>query len=79
MKYTVYITPWIESLQDAKVIAEVDTYDAAWRAIDDFLKENHFRKEKYCRFLLGKDAMFIDFGSWSTFAAISPVPKEVFG
>lgn len=80
MRYKVYITKSLESLEDSLHIATRSDYKDCWEAIDDFLKKEGIPKERYIRYLLDneKQTLFIDFGSWSTFAAISPIPKEIF-
>jgi hypothetical protein len=79
--YNVYFTHSLESItEDAVLIARRSTYKGCWQAIDEKLKENEIEREHYTRYLLdtNKDTLFIDYGSWSTFAAISPIPPEVF-
>ena len=80
MRYKVYITPSIESLDDSLHIATRSNYKDCWEAINDFLKKEGMSTERYVRYLLDneKQTVFIDFGSWSTFAAISPIPQEIF-
>lgn len=80
MRYKVYMTHSIESLEDSLLIATRSNYKDCWEAINDFLKKEEISKERYVRYLLDneKQTVFIDFGSWSTFAAISPIPQEIF-
>ena len=74
MKYKVYFSTSIEVLENLELLGEADTYKEACKIISDHTPEN-----PYWRLLLGTAATFIDFGSWSKFAAIVPaVPtKEI--
>ena len=80
MRYKVYITHSIESLDDSLLIAIRSNYKDCWEAINEFLKKEGISKERYIRYIPNdeKQTLFIDFGSWSTFAAISPIPQEIF-
>lgn len=81
MKHKVYLTHSISSLLDPELISEVETFNEAWCAIDDFLAKHKFHKERYCRYLLDPDTTFIDFGSYCSFIAITPpfTRSEMFG
>jgi hypothetical protein len=81
MKHSVYLSASIESLTKDKIfIGEAATADEMWRIVDKFLKENGFRKEKYCRYIMKEDVTFIDFGSWTRFIVVEPAftHKELF-
>lgn len=80
MKHRIYLLTSMENTGD-NFIGEAETADEMWRIVNKFLKENGFRKEKYCRYIMKEDITIIDFGSWTRFIGIEPAftHKELFG
>lgn len=77
-KYKVFLTNSIEALDGKELLGEADTYKEACKIIDEGVKAHDLHQEKYWRFLMGADATYIDFGSWSRFAAIvPPIPMDI--
>ena len=70
MGYKLFLTKSIDTLKDEVLIGEADSY----QEICSILKKNIKQAEenKYWRILFGEMATFIDYGSWSLFAAIVP-------
>ena len=75
-RYKVFLTSSIEHLKYEVLLGEAETYREACKLISDNVPDN-----KYWRFLMNDTGTFIDYGSWSRFAAIvPPVPmKEMLG
>ena len=81
-RYHVYLTSDIEKLSiDKQIIGIANSYQDACKVISSYLRDMDIDSDKYWRILMGSDATFIDFGSWSQFMAIvPPVPKsEIMG
>ena len=77
-KYIIYSTESIEVLQNAQEIGKANTYKEACIILDEYLKEIGRARDPYWRFIMNENATFIDYGSWSHFAAIvPPVPMKV--
>lgn len=70
MKYKVFLTDSIEVLKNEQLIGEAETYQEASQILKQ--AETRAAENKYWRLLLGETATFIDYGSWSQFAAIIP-------
>lgn len=71
-RYKIYQTTSIEALENKQIIGVANSYEEACKVIKDFLSVNNFHQEPYWRILLGDEATFIDYGSWSKFMAIVP-------
>ena len=71
-KYTVYITRGFCIAEDDLLIATAPSYQEACKRLSAWLKENTEYTDPYWRFILEADATYVDFGSWSRFAAIVP-------
>ena len=73
MRYQIFITPNIEeSLEGAQPIGAANSYLEVCKEINNYLSVINFHQEPYWRFLMEKEATFIDYGSWSKFIAIVP-------
>ena len=78
MKYKVFLTESLEYLKNEELIGDAKTFNEACRLLKNELFERDIPTEPYMRFLAAPNATFIDFGSWSRFAAIvPPVPMSV--
>lgn len=78
MKYKLFLSKSIEVLKEEELIGEANTYQGACKEISKQLKERGVHQEKYWRFLMNENATFIDFGSYSKYAAIvPPVPMGI--
>ena len=78
MKYKIFFTDSLEVLNNEELIGEANTFVEACK----ILKQDPIAAtNRYWRYLLGDIATFIDYGSYSRFAAIvPPVPtKELMG
>lgn len=69
-KYKVFSSKSIEVLADELFIGEADTYEEVCHIIRDYFKGAD--SNPYWRFCLNETATFVDYGSWSQFAAIVP-------
>ena len=80
-KYKIFLSDSIEVLKNEQLIGGANSYEEACQIIRDYLAVNQFYQEPYWRTLLGETATFIDYGSWSRFAAIVPPvnEKEIIG
>ena len=78
MKYKIFFTDSIEVLANEELIGEADTFVEACEILN---QDPVAATNRYWRYLLGDVATFIDYGSYSRFAAIvPPVPmKELMG
>lgn len=78
MKYKIFFTDSIEVLDNEELIGEANTFIEACEILkqDPVVATSH-----YWRYLLGDMATFIDYGSYSRFAAIVPPVsmKELMG
>lgn len=72
MKYKIFLTDSIEVLQNEELIGEASAYQEACDILSEKLHEKGIAEDPYWRLSLGQTATFIDFGSWSKFAAIVP-------
>ena len=72
MRYKIFLSDSIEVLSNEQFIAEANDIQDLLRAAWDYLDENEIDRDVYCRFVLGANVTFIDFGSWSKFLAIIP-------
>lgn len=81
MKHKIYLSDSIEVLSHEQLIGEANSYQEACRVIDGYLAINNFHQDPYWRIIMGDIATFIDYGSWSRFAAIVPPvnTKELIG
>ena len=78
--YKIYQTTSIEVLKNKQIIGVANSYQEACKVIQHFLVENNFPQDSYWRVLMGDEATFIDYGSWSKFMAIvPPVSREEMG
>ena len=78
-RYKIYLSDSIEQLENKRLIGEADSYQEACKILK---REEHLAATNpYWRLLLNDKATFIDFGSWSVFAAIVPPlsMKEITG
>ena len=71
-RYKIYQTSSLESLDDKRILGVANSYQEACKIIHNYLAVNDFHQEPYWRFLLGDEATFIDYGSWTKFIAIMP-------
>lgn len=71
-KYQVFLSKSIETFDPSTCIGNAVSYQDACQQIDEYLNFHKIRQDSNWRVLLAKEATFIDFGSWSTFAAIVP-------
>jgi hypothetical protein len=78
-KHQIYLSDSIYSLVNKEIIGEADTYKEACAVIKEGLAQKGLEQEPYWRIVLDPEVTFIDFGSWSKFAAIVPAidPKEM--
>ena len=78
-KYTVYLSDSIYSLVNKEILGLADNFQEACKVITEGLKVHELKSEPYWRFVLDPQVTFVDFGSWSKFAAIVPAidPKEM--
>jgi hypothetical protein len=72
MKYKLYITDSIETLENEKLIGEADSFSEARQKIVSYLDNSDHHQEPYWRYLMAEHATCIDFGSWTKFVAIIP-------
>lgn len=78
--YKIYQTTSIEALENKQIIGVANTYQEACKVIKEHLAANSFHQDPYWRILMGDEATFIDYGSWSKFMAIvPPVSKKELG
>ena len=70
--YKIFLSDSIEVLKNEQLIGGANSYKEACQIIRDHLAVNQFYQEPYWRILIGETATFIDYGSWSRFAAIVP-------
>ena len=70
MKYKIFTSNSIETLKDEVEIGAAADYQAACRVIKEAIPKA--AKNHYWRLLLGENATFIDYGSYSKFVAIVP-------
>lgn len=78
MRYKIFLTDSIETLQNEELIAEANTFEEACHTLSEALRERGYGNSPYWRFLMHSFATVIDFGNWSKFAAIvPPVPTSV--
>ena len=68
MKYKIFFTDSLEVLKNEELIGEANSFEE----IRLILKSKLQRVTPYWRYLLAENATFIDYGSWSRFAAIVP-------
>ena len=79
-RYKIYQTTSIEALENKQIIGVANSYEEACKVIKNFLSVNNFHQDPYWRILLGDEATFIDYGSWTKFMAIvPPVSKKELG
>lgn len=79
-RYRIYQTTNIESLENKQIIGVANSYEEANKVIKEYLAANSFHQDPYWRILLGDEATFIDYGSWTKFMAIvPPVSKKELG
>ena len=79
-RYKIYQTTSIEALENKQIIGVANSYQEACKIIQSFLFANNLHQESYWRVLMGDEATFIDYGSWSKFMAIVlPVSREEIG
>lgn len=79
-RYKIYQTTNIEALENKQIIGVANSYKEVCKIIKSFLSENNLQSDPYWRILMGDEATFIDYGSWSKFMAIvPPVSKEEMG
>ena len=71
-KHKVFLTDSLEALENKEFLGGADSYQEACLAINEGVATRGLHQEPYWRVLLAKDATYIDFGSWSKFAAIVP-------
>ena len=71
-KYHIYQTTSIESLENKELIGVANSYQEACRVIKEFLALNRAYQDPYWRFVMGTEATFVDYGSWTKFMAIVP-------
>ena len=71
-KYKAFFSDSLEILLNEEFIGEADTYQEICKLISKKIAEKGYYQEPYTRTLMGSTATFIDFGSWSKFAAIVP-------
>ena len=78
MKYKIFFTDSIEVLHNEELIGEADTFVEACKILN---QDPVAATNRYWRYLLGDVATFIDYGSYSRFAAIVPPVsmKELMG
>ena len=67
MKYKVYFSDRIDKLQEPTLIGTAETIQDACKLLRAQVGYN-----QYWRFLFCADAVFIDYGSYSKFGAITP-------
>ena len=67
MKYKIYFSNSIDQLRESILIGEADTIQDACKVLSANVKS-----DGYWRFLFGAEAVFIDYGSYSKFGAITP-------
>lgn len=67
MKYKLYLTDSIESLENEELLIETEDIQEAFKALGA-----RIGKTAYWRFSLAPDATYIDYGSWSRFGAVVP-------
>ena len=72
MKYKIFLTDSIETLLNEELLGEANTYTSACEILTEGLREKGIYEEPYWRILMNTNGTFIDFGSWSRFAAIVP-------
>ena len=72
MKYKIYSTDSLEVLKNELLIGDANSYQEACAQITTWLEAAGKHSDKYWRLLLGENATFIDYGSWSHFIAIVP-------
>ena len=72
MKYKVFLTDSLEHLENEEILGEADDFQTACRIISAGTP----KYDGYWRFLMGDIATFVDYGSWSRFAAIVPPVSE---
>ena len=68
-KYRVYSTDSLEVIKNGKLLGGANSFQEACALIKEKLTNEH---DPYWRYLMGETATFIDYGSWSRFAAIVP-------
>ena len=80
-KYHIYQTTSIESLENKELIGIANSYQEACRVIKEFLALNRAYQDPYWRFVMGTEATFVDYGSWTKWMAIVPpvAPAEMEG
>ena len=67
MKYKLYLTDSIESLENKELLIETEDIQEAFKTLGERIGTT-----AYWRFLLASDATYIDYGSWSRFGAVVP-------
>lgn len=72
MQYKIYQTDSIEVLKNEKLIGGANSYQEICKTVNDYLAVNNFHQDNYWRFIMGANATFIDYGSWSKFIAVIP-------
>ena len=70
MKYKVFSSKSIEVLKEEELLGEANSYQGACRIINQHCEGAD--TNPYWRFLMSETATFVDYGSWSEFAAIVP-------
>lgn len=77
MSYKVFLTDSIECLENEELLGEAEDFQTACKIISAGTP----KYDGYWRFVMGKTATFVDYGSWSKFAAIVPPvsKKEMMG
>lgn len=78
MKYKIFFSDSIETLRNETLIGEANTYQDACVVLNSELRKGGRDSDPYWRFIMNENATFIDYGSWTRFAAIvPPVPMQV--
>jgi len=76
MKYKIFTSDSIETLHNETEIGEANTYQEACEIIREAIPKA--ANNPYWRILMAETATFIDYGSWSKFAAIvPPIPTHI--
>ena len=76
MKYRVFLSDSIDILKNEHLLGGANTYQEACTIIRESIPKA--ANNPCWRILMAENATFIDYGSWSKFAAIvPPVPQSV--
>ena len=70
--YKAFLTDSIEVLENEQLIGGAPSSIEMLKTIKEYLAVNNFHQDPYWRFIMGENATFIDYGSWSKFIAIIP-------